>query len=99
MESGKAATIPNTEIRQMESIDENNISSSLIDSIDNPETDYPVCPVCSRPCNDKPTSVACDICNSWLHYKCENIKPEEETKLGTSYICILSTTFCLVHYK
>jgi hypothetical protein len=36
----------------------------------------------------------CDICNSWLHYECENITPEEETKLddpGTSYICILCT--------
>ena len=92
MESGKTATMPNTEIRQIESISENNILPSLIDSTDNPETDYPVCPICSRPCDDKPTSVACDICNSWLHYECENITPEEETKLddpGTNYICIL----------
>jgi hypothetical protein len=91
MESGKTATIPNTEMRQIELIHENNISLSLIDS---PETDYPVCPVCSRLCNDKPTSVACDVCNSWLHYECENITPEEATKLddpGTSYICILCT--------
>ena len=94
MESGKAATIPNAEIRQMESIDENNISSSLIDSIDNPVTDYPVCPICYRSWDDKPTSVACAICNSWLHYECKNITPEEETKLddpGTSYICMLCT--------
>jgi hypothetical protein len=47
MESGKTATMPNTEIRQIESISENNISPSLIDSTDNPETDYPVCPICS----------------------------------------------------
>jgi hypothetical protein len=40
MESGKTATIPNTDMKQIESIHENNISSSLIDSIDNPETDY-----------------------------------------------------------
>jgi hypothetical protein len=48
MESGKTATMPNTEIRQIESMHENNISSSLIDSIDNPVTDYPVCPICYR---------------------------------------------------
>jgi rubrerythrin len=81
MESGKTATMPNAEIRQIESMHENNISSSLIDSIDNPVTDYPVCPICYRSCDDKPTSVACDICNSWLHYECKNITPEEETKL------------------
>jgi hypothetical protein len=30
----------------------------------------------------------------WLHYECENITPEEETKLddpGTNYVCILCT--------
>jgi hypothetical protein len=57
-ESGKTATMPNTAIRQIESIHENNIS--LIDSIDNPVTDYPVCPICSRSCDNKPTSVACE---------------------------------------
>ena len=98
-ESEKTATMPNTEIRQIESISENNISSSLIDSTDNPEADYPVCPICSRPCDDKPTSVACDICNSWLHYECENITPEGETKLddpGTNlylYFVYLSTRY------
>jgi hypothetical protein len=45
MESGKTAPMPNTEIRQIESISENNVSSSLIDRTDNPGTDYPVCPV------------------------------------------------------
>ena len=51
---------------------------------------FPICPICDKDCDDKPTSVACDICNTWLHYKCEKLtrkEIEQVKKPENQYIC------------
>jgi hypothetical protein len=49
---------------------------------------YP-CGVCHTDCSDG-RAIACDICNRWLHYTCENISNQEFLflkKTSLSYIC------------
>ncbi|VDI54688.1 Hypothetical predicted protein [Mytilus galloprovincialis] len=51
---------------------------------------YPSCPVCNQPCNDQPNSVACDLCNQWVHYQCEKLTPTEIWDIEQSteqYVC------------
>jgi len=49
---------------------------------------YP-CGVCHTDCSDC-RAIACDKCNRWLHYTCENISYQEFLllkKTSLSYIC------------
>ncbi|CAG2211530.1 unnamed protein product [Mytilus edulis] len=51
---------------------------------------YPSCPVCNQPCNDQPNSVACDLCNQWVHFHCEKLTPTEILDIEQSteqYVC------------
>ncbi|CAC5425277.1 unnamed protein product [Mytilus coruscus] len=55
---------------------------------------FPLCVVCNRQCDENPTSVACDICNQWIHFKCEGLIPEKVSEIelnDESYICRLCT--------
>lgn len=56
---------------------------------------FPICPICDKACDNEPTSVACDLCNSWLHYTCEGLKPEQIDEIEQSdspYKCNLCLT-------
>ncbi|CAC5358564.1 unnamed protein product [Mytilus coruscus] len=56
---------------------------------------YPRCPVCNQPCNDQPNSVACDLCNQWVHYHCEKLTPTEIWDIEQSteqYVCKVCST-------
>ena len=49
-----------------------------------------VCPVCNLACTSDSPSIGCDVCDYWLHYKCENLQPEDIKSLEQSdedYIC------------
>lgn len=51
---------------------------------------FPICPICDKDCDDKLTYVACDICNTWLHYKCKKWTCkgiEQLKKPENQYIC------------
>ncbi|CAG2245369.1 unnamed protein product [Mytilus edulis] len=55
---------------------------------------FPLCLVCNKQCDENPTSVACDICNQWIHFKCEGLTPENVSDIelnDESYICRLCT--------
>ncbi|CAG2191259.1 unnamed protein product [Mytilus edulis] len=55
---------------------------------------FPLCLVCNKQCDENPTSVACDICNQWIHLKCEGLTPEKVSEIelnDESYICRLCT--------
>lgn len=59
-------------------------------SISTTAAQYPICPLCGEPCTDLPNSVACDICNQWLHYHCESLSQNQITSLeinDTHYEC------------
>lgn len=78
------------------SIDDNsskatpNTVSPSNQSISTTAAQYPICPLCGEPCTNLPNSVACDICNQWLHYHCESLSQNQIISLeinDTHYEC------------
>lgn len=63
------------------------LSPSIMVSSD----ESPSCPVCDKPCGEHSRSVACDNCDRWLHYKCENLSQRDiklyESDITNNYIC------------
>ncbi|VDI07555.1 Hypothetical predicted protein [Mytilus galloprovincialis] len=56
---------------------------------------FPLCLVCNKQCDENPTSVACDICYQWIHFKCEGLTPENVLEIelkDDSYICRMCTS-------
>ncbi|CAG2194398.1 unnamed protein product [Mytilus edulis] len=62
---------------------------SLINASDQQQNDY--CPTCENLCSSGDKAVECEICNKWLHYKCENLTVKEadeiENNLSLQYNC------------
>ncbi|CAG2247185.1 unnamed protein product [Mytilus edulis] len=62
---------------------------SLINASDQQQNDY--CPTCENLCSSDDKAVECEICNKWLHYKCENFTVKEadeiENNLSLQYNC------------
>ncbi|VDI37463.1 Hypothetical predicted protein [Mytilus galloprovincialis] len=62
---------------------------SLINASDQQQNDY--CPTCENLCSSDDKAVECEICNKWLHYKCENLTVKEadeiENNLSLQYNC------------
>ncbi|CAG2200821.1 unnamed protein product [Mytilus edulis] len=62
---------------------------SLINASDQQQNDY--CPICENLCSSDDKAVECEICNKWLHYKCENLTVKEvdeiENDLTLQYNC------------
>ncbi|CAC5422160.1 unnamed protein product [Mytilus coruscus] len=89
-----------TEKKKLSSLNVNKASS--LPAIDNTACaselligpQFPLCLVCNRQCDENPTSVACDICNQWIHFKCEGLTPEKVSEIELNdelYICRLCT--------
>ncbi|CAG2218547.1 unnamed protein product [Mytilus edulis] len=56
---------------------------------------FPLCLVCNKQCDENPTSVACDICYQWIHFKCEGLTHENVLEIelkDDSYICRMCTS-------
>ncbi|VDH90354.1 Hypothetical predicted protein [Mytilus galloprovincialis] len=62
---------------------------SIINTSDQQLNDY--CPTCENLCSSDDKAVECEICNKWLHYKCENLTDKEvdeiENDLTLQYNC------------